>query len=169
MERTLLFPLSKLNKDLVEGLKQAYPDGVARIDPARLRPSGDPKEPLFWKTLTHLDWSKSDPEEVLEPAVVCLSRQPAPVIQGFSELLDFYLHCLFLVHGSQAACLCKGFGSELAPLFHFCWVIAQGQDHFQSVICDAAWRPGKASFQELLFLADEAFSRKTGLPDLRYY
>ena len=169
MERTLLFPLSKLNEDLVKGLKQAYPDGVARIDPARLRPSGDPKEPFFWEVLGRLDWSESDPEEVLEPAVVCLSRQQTPVIQGFSELLDYFLYRLFLVHGSRATCLCNGFGSEFAPLYHFCWVLGQGKEHYQSVLYDPCWRPGKVFFQELLFLADEAFYRKTGLPDLRYY
>ena len=116
-------------------------------------------EKTFWSLIDLIDMDQEDPME----ALIChLEKLPVETIYAFEETLS---HKLFLldrpehagVDGESKECL-----SPDAFLYARCAVITEGQHYFDQVVKEAAEIDLEWDAEELLEVASEAYSRKTG-------
>jgi hypothetical protein len=127
---------------------------------------GDMQDKEFWELVSELDWEAGeDPEAVVEPLVVRLSRLPVKKIAGFyaqlcQKLFELDREDLARQIGDGAL------GGRYFSPDHFvdarCGVIACGQARYDAVMANPADMPKNWEFEALLYVAEEAYSRRTG-------
>ena len=124
-------------------------------------------EDVFWKIIELLDWEKEGKdEEVIEPVVAHLSNLPVEVIYQFQDMLSEKLYQLDTrAHaensGDNAYHPNTHFSVDLF-LYDRCCVLANGRDFFEKVLADPCLMPKDLSFEPLLYVAANAYERKTG-------
>jgi Protein of unknown function (DUF4240) len=122
----------------------------------------------FWDIIERLDWDRTgDDEQVVEPAVVALSRRSVSDIRSFEDLLAVKLHALDREsHARQI-----GEESYRGPDHHFspdtflyarCCAVANGRALYQRVLTNPPLMPKDPEFESILYVAATAYDRKTG-------
>ncbi len=129
----------------------------------------EPKKELFtdkefWQIIETLDWSKSDADEIMAPAVKKLAAMPVVNIYLFADKLAEKLYQLDTrLHGN--AYLANEGDDYLSVddfLYIRCAVVAEGEAYFEQVKANPAEFPAEISFESLLSLSNQAYSMKTG-------
>lgn len=118
----------------------------------------------FWEIIHALDWSKSDSDEIMAPAVILLSAMPIVNIYLFADKLSEKLRQLDTrTHGD--AYLANEGDDYLSVddfLYIRCAVVAEGKEYFEKIVANPFEFPDEISFEPLLSLADKAYEMKTG-------
>lgn len=134
---------------------QEQPDGVSSFS-----------EDHFWDTIKLLDWSnEGDDDMVVEPVIAYLANQPLSHIYRFSDILaeklwqlDTRAHAQFLLDDPEE----EGYLSVDDFLYTRCAVVANGPDFYYKVLNDPTQMPKDLTFEPLLYIAFNAYNRKTG-------
>ncbi len=173
MTNTLKIPVKDLNQDMLEDIRQKYGTAMLEITRPAEAELGGLGEDGFWKIVGLFDWSKAgDDRAVVEPAVQALTQMPVSAIYRFDDILS---EKLYMLDGERFARQIgedawKGEGSFFSVdnfLYARCCVMANGRKAFDTVLADPAAMPKDLTFEGLLFIAPEAYRRKTG-KNLRY-
>ena len=168
MTTRIRIPLSEVTNEFIEALKKKY-NGDIRID---IQVVEDEKEDLFsedsfWAVIEQLDWSQEEDELILAPAIEFLSQLDPSGIYRFQDILAQKLSLLDKQSyaeqiGEDAFQLNQSFSSDNF-LYARCCAIANGKSFFEAVLADPTQMPKDLTFEPLLYLAQKAFHKKTGL------
>ncbi len=120
----------------------------------------------FWRVIEKIDWSKKGSENKIGPAARMLAKMPVSSIYLFADKLSAKLYHLDTrAHANQyAANEHENFISADDFLYARCAVIAEGIEYFEKVLNDPSQMPDDIVFEPLLYLADDAFELKMGIP-----
>ena len=118
----------------------------------------------FWQIIGALDWSKTDADEIIAPAVKQLAAMPVVNIYLFADKVAERLYELDTrAHGNvYLANECDDYLSVDDFLYIRCAVVAEGEAYFAEIKADPYKFPVDISFESLLSLADRAYQMKTG-------
>ena len=123
----------------------------------------------FWGLIDHLDWGHDgDDERVIKPVVDRLASLADAEIGSFHEILAQKLYDL------DGRAWARESGDEIwlgEPdrlsvdefLYARAAVVARGRATFDAVLADPTQMPKNAGFEALLYVAANAYERKTGL------
>jgi hypothetical protein len=125
-------------------------------------------EKKFWEIIALFDWDKTgDDDAVIEPAVAALAEMEIRNIQSFQDILSEKLYALdTMAHAREI-----GEDSYQEDDVHFsvdwflyvrCCVVANGPQLFEEALADPKEMPKDIEFEELLYVAEKAYERKTG-------
>lgn len=168
MTTTLNLNLNDLSSELINDLKQKF-GKTAQVE-IRLQDKSPADDLLseddFWKVIDRIDWSKKGAENKLKPAVKMLAKMPVASIFIFADKLSSKLYHLDTrAHGdAYAANEPEHFISADDFLYARCAVVAEGRVYYENVLNDPSQMPDDIVFEPLLFLAEEAFQIKMGIP-----
>lgn len=165
-------PLRQMTAEELARLQARYPDAKVRIETAEGQGNDGMDEKKFWSVIDMLDWSQEESGKVLEPAILKLGACSKEAICQFQEILSTKLFDL------DAKRFAEELGSNAWPpdeehgryfsvddfLYSRCAVVANGKHFYESVVRDPSHIPKEFTFEPLLYLADRAWSRKTGEP-----
>lgn len=124
-------------------------------------------EEVFWEIINLFNWDKlGDDDAVLRPAVKRLASMQIEDIHRFDDILS---EKLFMLDGRRYA---ENIGEESYKgdseffsvdsfLYVRCCVVANGKRLFERVLADPTRMPKDADFEPLLYLASDAFNKKT--------
>jgi hypothetical protein len=123
-------------------------------------------EEEFWKIIELLDWEKTgDDEAVLLPAVDYLSQLEVEAIKKFQDILSEKLYHLdgqkYAEQTGENAYTEKGSFSVDVFLYTRCCVVANGKEYYEHVLENPKDMPKDLTFESLLYLANEAYFKKT--------
>lgn len=120
----------------------------------------------FWRVIDKIDWSKKDSENKIKPAVKMLAKLPLACIYLFADKLSAKLYHLDTrTHATAyAANEPEHFVSADDFLYARCAVVAEGKEYYEKVLSDPSQMPDDIVFEPLLYLADDAFEIKMGIP-----
>ncbi|MEM8528792.1 MAG: DUF4240 domain-containing protein [Bacteroidota bacterium] len=116
----------------------------------------------FWQFIEKIDWIQNNKQERLKPLVEALKDASVSSINEFSEQLATVLNQLdgpeyYENLKSQA----NGVSADTF-LYARCQVVAKGKTFFEEVLRHPEKMPAEADFEGLLYVAREAYERKTG-------
>ncbi|MCA0237843.1 MAG: DUF4240 domain-containing protein [Bacteroidetes bacterium] len=167
MTTVLNINVDDIDSQFVESLKRDFAHASVEI---RLQEQTDAAsaftDAAFWKAIDLLDWTdEGDDLKVVEPLVTFLSGLPISHIYRFSDLLseklwhlDTRAHAkVFLDDPDEANIL-----SVDDFLYTRCAVVANGQTYYEKVLKSPDLMPPDLTFEPLLYVAMEAYKRKTG-------
>ncbi len=127
-------------------------------------------EPAFWDIIAKFDWdSTGDDEAVIAPAVSALTKYDPMEIEQFEDILAAKLHALDTeAHARQTGEFAwqgdeDGFSPDLF-LYQRCCVVANGRALYDEVVADPSKMPKDVEFEALLYVAANAYERRTGEP-----
>ncbi len=168
MTTVLNVNLNDLSSQFINDLKQKF-GKTANIE-IRLQDK-TPADNLFseadfWQVIDKIDWSKKTAEAKISPVVKMLAKMPLSSIYLFADKLSEKLYHLDTkAHAAAyAADEPDNFISADDFLYARCAVIAEGKDYYEKVLNDPTQMPSDIVFEPLLYLADEAFEMKMGIP-----
>ena len=122
--------------------------------------------PDFWGLVAKIDRAQigetKDDEAALAPLVTALAALPRARIEAFEDDLAA---ALFALDGKTYAEAAGESGqSDDGFLYARCWVVAQGREHYASVLAEPSLMPRDvdAWFEPLLDAARAAWEEKTG-------
>jgi Protein of unknown function (DUF4240) len=169
MNAAIKIPLRSLNPVLVRDLQEKYPEAEVSVIIHHDRNLAPLSEKYFWEIISLLDWSKEeDDDAVVEPAVAHLAAGPVRHILEFEDILSEKLYTLdsrtFAMHIGENAWSPDRYFSVDNFLYARCCVIANGEAFYQQLLSDPASMPKDLTFEALLYIASEAYERKTGKP-----
>lgn len=152
-----------------------FPNATVRLENHEAPKSEQKDEAFFWSIIDTLDWTKNNRADVLELAILALSKQPKSAIEKFHDLLN---EKLFVLDGLK-------FASELGSnrfsepgdlhfsvddfLYSRCGVVANGRDFFETVLANPKRIPKEFTFEQLLYLPERAWKLKTGKDDYSHF
>ena len=127
------------------------------------------KDETFWSIISLLNFNdENDEEEILEPAVHTLAKMSVKDIKEFEEALSYKLylldtkeHAKNIGEYSYDEETQNYFSADLFLYFR-CSVIAEGKEFFELTIKNPQNMSKDNSFEPLLSLASEAYTRRTG-------
>ena len=160
--------LNDLSSQFINDLKQKF--GKTTEVEIRLQdksPADDLfSEDDFWKVIDKIDWSKKGSENKISPAVKMLAKMPVASIYLFADRLSAKLYHLDTrAHATAyAANEPDNFISADDFLYARCAVVAEGKAYYDMVLNEPAKMPDDIIFEPLLYLADDAFEMKMGIP-----
>lgn len=168
MTMILSVSLNDLSSQFINDLKQKF--GTATKVEIRLQDKSPADDLLseddFWRIVDKIDWSKKGSEEKILPAVKALAKMPVASICLFADMLSAKLFQLDTrAHADvYAANEPDHFISADDFLYARCAVVAEGRNYYEKVLNDSSQMPEDIVFEPLLYLADDAFEMKTGIP-----
>jgi len=168
MTTVLNISLNDLNSEFINSLKQKF--GKTTEVEIRLQdksPADDLfSEDDFWRVIDTIDWSKKGAENKLKPAVKMLAEMPVSSMYIFADRLSAKLYYLDTrAHAeAYAAKDPEHFISADDFLYARCAVVAEGKEYYEKVLNDPSQMPNEIVFEPLLYLADDAFEMKMGIP-----
>lgn len=166
MPTVLKINTRNLNQDVVQDLKEHYGNAELEIRVHNLPDSAEVMgEEEFWALIAKLDWSKSDDNNrIIEPVVAALSQMPVAKIYQFYDILSEKLW--HLDTSAHADAMMRDdpddYFSDDEFLYTRCCVVANGKEAYQSVRSDPSNFPADLAFEDLLYVAANAYERKTG-------
>ena len=126
-------------------------------------------EAAFWELIGRLDWRHDgDDDRVVKPVVDGLASLPDAEIGAFHEILAQKLYDL------DGRAWARESGGDVwwsepdnvsvdGFLYARSAVVARGAGVYEAVLADPAKMPKNAAFEALLYVAANAYERKTGL------
>lgn len=168
MATTLNLSLSDLNSQFINELKQNFGQSV-QVEIRLLEDS--PADELFsegdfWLLVDKIDWSKKGGENKLKPVVKLLAKMPVSSIFLFADRLSAKLYALDT--RAHADAYAKNDPEHYISaddfLYARCAVIAEGKEYYEKVLQDSNQMPDDIVFEPLLYLAEDAFEMKMGIP-----
>lgn len=152
-------------------LQEKYKDSDVELE---IRVHGDAEnqtiktpldDKLFWEIISLLDWSKSEDEAILSPAIQQLAKQDIAQIYLFHDVLSEKLYQLdakkFAIHIGEDAYNGRIYFSVDNFLYARCCVVANGKELFEMVLKTPSEMPKDLTFESLLSLASKAYTLKT--------
>lgn len=160
-------PLQSVNPARLRELQEMYPKAEFQIGIGQS--VSKMSEASFWKLISLLNWSKTgDDEAVLEPLI---QKLVASSLRSIYEFQDHLSEKLFALDRKDIAreigegAWQKGrYFSVDGFLYARCCVVANGREAFENVLKDPALMPKDLDFEAILYVAADAFERKTGKP-----
>ena len=166
MTAVLKMNIQDINTQFVEDLKHQFASSEVEI-----RVYEQPITRLtltlndFWDIIGQLDWSKEgDDAAVVEPVVELLHKRPLAHIYRFEDILaeklwhlDTEKHADVFLNDPT-----EGYLSVDDFLYTRCAVVANGSDFYQNVLNNPSEMPKDLTFEPLLYVALNAYKRKTG-------
>jgi len=160
--------LNDLSSQFVSDLKKKFGQ-TTEVELRLLSPT--PADELFseddfWQVIDKIDWSKKGSENKIKPAVKMLAKMPVASIYLFADRLSEKLYNLDTkAHAmAYAAREPDNFVSADDFLYARCAVVAEGKAYYEQVLQDPTQMPDDIVFEPLLYLADDAFELKMGVP-----
>ena len=149
----------------------AVTGGTRRKRPAAPRPpTGPMSEAVFWQVIDSFNWKRTgDDEAVLRPAVKALAAMTVEDIYAFDDLLAAKLYALDTREVARGV-----YRGEVDPddgdayisaddfLYSRCVVVANGKAFYDRVLADPLTAPQGLEFEALLYVAADAYAKKTG-------
>jgi len=132
-------------------------------------------ESHFWAVIDCLDWHKSAPKDIVQPAVQALSRYEKADICTFYDFLNEKLYALDgrlyaeQLGSNRYTADPDDFFSVDDFLYGRCGVVANGKDFFEAVLQYPDRIPKEFTFESLLYLPERAWQMKTGAETLDYF
>ncbi|SFI12898.1 MULTISPECIES: DUF4240 domain-containing protein [unclassified Bacillus (in: firmicutes)] len=125
------------------------------------------QDKAFWSIISLLNFNENDEEKVIEPAVNALAKMSVKDIKQFEEALSYKLYLLDTKEhakniGEYSYSEIKEHFSVDLFLYIRCSVITQGKEYFEDSLKNPQNMPQDNSFEPLLLLASEAYTRRTG-------
>lgn len=168
MTRVLNISLEELSSQHIDDLRQAFGDTAEVEIHLRGEAAENPmfSEAEFWSLIDSIDWSAEDSRVKLEPVVQSLAAMPVSSICLFADWLSKLLYKLDTRAHALAYAIDEpdGFVSADDFLYARCAVVAEGKDYYEQVLRDSSLMPNEITFEPLLYLADDAFEVKMGIP-----
>lgn len=162
-----------LNADFIKKIQAEHRSDDAEIV-FHIHPAIDDKrltEKDFWDIISLLDWEKADDEAIVEPVVAHLATLPVGMIYQFEDKLSEKLYQLdqkvFAEQDNDNGYRKDNYFSVDIFLYARACVVANGQEVFQKVVNHPSEFPKDVTFEALLYVAVEAYKRKTG-ENMRY-
>lgn len=176
MAIALKIPIKDLNVESFQALQAKYPE--AKVTILSKPDTVNMDETVFWNIIHQLDWSKGEDEDaIVESAIHVLSECTIEAICTFQDILAEKLFALdkkiYAIHLGKAAWQKdKPFSSD-SFLYARAAVVANGKTFYEEVLKHPVKIPKEFTFEALLYIAEEAYERKTGeefdyLPTLSY-
>lgn len=148
---------------LEAGLK--YVPSSRRPEPQLTDPDEIP-ESEFWTLIGLLDWGGRSDTDVVSPLTAALLRMSPAKILGFQQCLKIVLDRLASDEFAAEALNANGGSEEFFSTDHFldmrCAVVANGKAFYEQVLADPSLLPKDREFEILLYVAEEAYRKKTG-------
>ena len=169
MTATIKINVEKLNPQFIQDLQEKYAGSALEIKVGPGRDAGRMTESLFWEIISLLDWSQAGNDEaVIAPAVEKLVSMPIHYVYGFEDLLSEKLFELdarkFAEQIGEDSYSPGNFFSVDNFLYVRCCVVANGQEYYAQVLEEPSLMPKDLAFEPLLYIAAQAYRRKTGKP-----
>jgi hypothetical protein len=122
---------------------------------------------LFWSLIERLDWSREgDDEAVIEPLIHALTSLNERGIAAFRQTLTAKLYALDGRAWARESGEMTWWGDDSLSVDGFlyarCAVVANGRNFYETVLRDPTQMPKDLDFEPLLYVALQAFERKTG-------
>jgi hypothetical protein len=167
MTTVLNVQLHDLNAPLIQALKQQFGKNAA-VEIRLVEPIIDEKrfsETDFWQLMGRFDWSQAEDNAIIAPAMQFLESQSLAHIYRFSDMLAEKLWHLDTRKHAQVFLDDPENEGELSVddfLYTRCAVVANGQAFYEKVLQNPTEMPSDLTFEPLLYLAANAYNRKTG-------
>ena len=119
---------------------------------------------VFWDILAKFDWLAEDDDSVIAPAVNFLKKQQVSFIKQFEETLSYKLYCLDTKNHGIASGLYDEKNNYISLdcfLYMRCFIVAKGEEFYNSVLSCPQKMPKDVDFEILLSVASEAYEKKT--------
>lgn len=117
----------------------------------------------FWNVVQRLDWDASTRQQILAPAVEALAQYPESAIRQFEDIMAQKLFLLDTAAHAQAA-----YPQQRISVDGFLYIraaaVAAGREAYEYILQHPQALNPNQDFEPLLYLAAEAFERKTGQP-----
>lgn len=164
MTTVLRMPIRSMSSSVMEDLQKTYPDAEVEVN---VGASAGMPEARFWELIALLDWSQTnDDEAVIGPLVATLAAGPVREIYEFQDWLSARLYALdiqvFAEQTGEDAYQPDTYFSVDIFLYARCCVIANGRAAYEQVLQNPVEMPKDLTFETLLYVASEAYERKTG-------
>jgi Protein of unknown function (DUF4240) len=167
MTAVLKMNIQEVNTEFVENLKRQFGHSELEIY-VREQPSAAPHLTVkeFWRIIQLLDWSKEgDDALVTEPAVQALQKESLAYIYRFADILaeklwhlDTKNHAQVFLDNPEE----EGYLSVDDFLYARCAVVANGEHFYEKIWKKPSDMPTELTFEPLLYIAADAYARKTG-------
>lgn len=160
-------PLRSLNESVIRDLQEKYPEAEISVELHQDRNKAPLSEVRFWDIISMLDWSKTENDQaVVEPAIAFLAAGPVRHIFDFADLLSEKLYALdgrkYAMNIGADSWSHDRYFSVDNFLYARCCVVANGKELYEQTLHDPTQMPKDLTFEELLYVAIEAYERKTG-------
>jgi len=128
-------------------------------------------EDVFWRIIALFSWTKGsdDGDKVMHRAVAALTAMPVEQIYRFTDILaerlyalDTREHCRYAYLGEVDPDDGNDYISADDFLYRRCYLVANGQAYYDTVLADPTKISTEEEFEDLLGLADRAYEEKTG-------
>lgn len=166
MTARITIQVKDLSPAWVANIKEKYPNQAIEV---KVMPSLKEKlldEDLFWEIIGLFDWSKSDNEATLAPAIDRLATYPVHYIYLFQDMLAEKLFQLdakkYALHIGEDAWVEDQYFSVDQFLYARCCVVANGKTVYYSVLEKPSSMPKEVTFEPILSIAKKAHELKTG-------
>ncbi len=165
--------LTELDEHFIQELKAAHhaEDAVVYFQVHPDQGGEVMTEEMFWDIIGKLDWDKEGESNraVVRPLVAYLAEQPVSIIFQFEEMLANKLYELD-TKGHAENCGDNAWKGDEKPfsvdvfLYARACVIANGRACFEKVKADPKEMLKDLTFETLLYVASDAYEKKTGKP-----
>ncbi len=127
----------------------------------------------FWEIIKLLDWSKSGNDNaVTAPAISKLAEYSLDDVYKFEEILSEKLYSLdcrkYAENIGEESYRDNAYFSVDYFLYIRACVIANGKEYYETVLNAPHEMPKDIDFEPLLYIAQKAYSRKTGSNNFAY-
>ncbi len=161
-------PLYQLDADKLAALQAAYPNAELSLDLNQTDNDVILGEQGFWKYINLLDWTASDDEDIIRPAVEALAKQPVRIIFEFADILSMKLFQLdrqdIAQHIGRDAWQPQQYFSVDNFLYARACIIANGKVVFDQTLYDPTQTIQDLTFEALLYIPRKAYQLKMGSP-----
>ena len=153
--------IEEVERDQIEANKRREEFRKKQMKPKKMMDDN-----AFWEVIDKIDWNQKEAENQIKPAIDFLSQKKVTEIKQFKENLTYKLYLLDTREHAKNI----GEYSYKDDETHFsadyflyarCCVIANGKDFFEKVLSKPDQMPKDIDFEELLYLADEAYEKRT--------
>lgn len=167
MSNAIKIPLRSVNLKVIRDLQEKYPDAEISVELNQDKDKAPLSEQRFWDIISLLDWTKEcKDEEVLAPAITELANGPVRHIYEFADILSEKLyqldHRVYAENIGEDAYQPDQYFSVDNFLYARSCVVANGKETYEKVLKTPTDMPKDITFEALLYLANEAYKRKTG-------
>jgi hypothetical protein len=166
MTATFQIRTDNLNDHFINGLREKFGEAELEINVKSTSRKDILSETQFWQIISLLDWSKTENDAILAPAIAHLAQLPISFMYQFDDKIAEKLFRL------DAKNLAENIGEDAYKPEHYfsvdnflyarCCVVANGKQFYDSVLSNPTLMPKDLTFEPLLSIASDAYFLKTG-------